>query len=146
MAPILDGLKSVDLDYDECPDAPLSESIPEKYADYIDENGNFVPKSGSGGGGDCAFTTATLRIVDENGEQPNEEVPDIISPFPFIDDDGFYCAIVDGFGDYIVPLYNGEIVIRMIGEILSSSGNIEIGRSIILTGDATISVPTAGNA
>ena len=29
---------------DSCPDVPLSESIPEKYADYIDENGNFVPK------------------------------------------------------------------------------------------------------
>ena len=29
---------------ESCPDVPLSESIPEKYADYIDENGNFVPK------------------------------------------------------------------------------------------------------
>lgn len=29
---------------DSCPDVPLSESIPEKYADYIDDNGNFVPK------------------------------------------------------------------------------------------------------
>ena len=123
MAPILDGLKSVDLDYDECPDAPLSESIPKKYAYYIDANGNFVPKASSGGGGDCAFTTATLRIVDENGEQPNEEVPDIISQFPFIDDDGFYCEIPDGFGDYIVPLYNGEIVIRTIGEILRDISN-----------------------
>lgn len=131
-----------------CPDVPLADAIPEKYADYIDSNGNFVPKasSGGGGGGDCPFTTATLSVVDENGEQPDAKVPDIISPIPYIDDGVFVCIIPDSFGDYIVPLYNGEIVIRTVGEILSYSGNIEIGRTMILTGDATISVPTAGNA
>lgn len=30
---------------DSCPDVPFSESAPEKYADYFDEYGNFVPKA-----------------------------------------------------------------------------------------------------
>lgn len=32
-------------DSDACPDVPFSESAPEKYADYFNEDGVFVPKA-----------------------------------------------------------------------------------------------------
>ena len=144
----LDGTYSVKLcekssDSDgSCPDVPFSESAPEQYADYFDEDGNFVPKASSSGNGDCPFTTATLRIVDENGEQPEESRPDISFYIPFIRNGELLCIIPDLFGDYTVPLYNGEISIQIVGDILSYSGNIEMGIIAFLTGDATISVPT----
>ena len=34
-------------DSDACPDVPFSESAPEKYADYFNEDGVFVPKAGN---------------------------------------------------------------------------------------------------
>ena len=32
---------------ESCPDVPFSESAPEKYADYFNEDGVFVPKAGN---------------------------------------------------------------------------------------------------
>ena len=36
---------SSESDDDSCPDVPFSESAPEKYADYFNEDGVFVPKA-----------------------------------------------------------------------------------------------------
>ena len=150
MAPILDGLKSVDLDYDECPDAPLSESIPEKYADYIDANGNFVPKESSGGGGDCDFTLATLKIVDKDGMQPSGSTPYVLGSAAFIYQNMF--AVSNAFpfmlADYQVPLYKGSLLLNLdSSNILSISGDIELSEGVYrIFGDATIAVKSSGIA
>lgn len=134
-------------DSDECPDVPFSESAPEKYADYFDEDGNFVPKASSGGGGDCLFTTATLSIVDENGEQPEtvgNTLPENVF-FPVILDGLFGAMNPNYFSDFTIVLYNGALAVPNLhlDDLVSYSGNIRMDEQFnyaVITGDATISV------
>lgn len=139
---------SSESDDDSCPDVPLADSIPEKYADYIDANGNFVPKASSGGGGgDCAFTTATLRIVDENGEQPKmaeNTLPENVF-LPVIVDGVFGTMNPNYFSDFTIVLYNGSLVVPnlYLNNLVSYSGNIRMDEQFnyaVITGDAIISV------
>ena len=148
MAPILDGLKNVDLDYDECPDVPFSESAPEQYADYFDEDGNFVPKETSGGGdGDCPFTTATLTFADIPSESiffPSVgQLPDetsVIVPAPL--------APITQNSSFPIVLYNGSSCIftsedttdwEISGSITRLSGGV-----FVVTGDAIITPILSG--
>lgn len=132
-------------DSDACPDVPLADSIPEKYADYIDENGNFVPKESSGGGGgDCDFTIATLRIVDKNGEQLSSEMPRVLGSAAFIYQNMLVVsnAFPFMFLDYQVPLYKGSLLLNLnSANIVSISGDIESSaEGYRIFGDSTIAV------
>lgn len=133
-------------DSDECPDTPLSESISEKYADYIDSNGNFVPKASSGG--DCDFTIATLRIVDKDGRQLAGQTPLVIGSVAFIYQN--MLAVSNTFpltfADYQVPLYNSSLLLNFDStNIVSISGDIEYSGGLYrIFGDATISVKSNG--
>lgn len=136
---------SSESDDDSCPDVPLSDSIPEKYADYIDANGNFVPKASSGGGGgDCDFTIATLRIVDKNGAQLSGAIPRVIGSVAYVYQNmlGVSNAFPLTFADYQVPLYNGSLFLNLDPtNIVSISGDIESSEAEYrIFGDATIAV------
>lgn len=131
-----------------CPDVPFSESAPEQYADYFDEDGNFVPKASSGG--DCPFTIATLRIVDGNGEQPSESTPYELGSAAVIYQNMFGVSNIFPFAyaDYQVPLYNGSLHLGLEPtHILSISGDIESDDTEFdIFGDATIAVESKNNA
>lgn len=132
---------SSESDDDSCPDVPLSESIPEKYADYIDSEGNFVPKASSGGGGDCPYTTATLTVVNPNAPMLVPSV--IVAPF---DGETYINGGLNG-SPYTVILYNGKALISSLGGFTNAhlEGDIErvSGQSyLIMTGDAKITFPT----
>jgi len=138
-----------------CPDAPLADSIPEKYADYIDENGNFVPKESSGGG-DCDVTLATLTLKTLTGNETYDGNNDFVS---LITSDGetYFARNSDSdTGNYVIPLYKGSAIINFSlfdqsKEIEIESGDIELivhedeYWSYKLMGDATLILPYGGN-
>lgn len=131
-------------DSDACPDVPFSESAPEQYSDYFDEDGNFVPKESSGGSGDCPFTIATLKIVDGNGAQLAGQMPKQIGSAPIIYQGMLAVSTIfpPTYTDYQVPLYNGSLLLGFDStRIISISGDIELSGGLYrIFGDATIAV------
>lgn len=139
---------------ESCPDVPFSESAPEKYADYFDEDGNFVPKAGSGE--DCDVTLATLTLKTSGGNEQYSGSNDFVSLITSGGETYFAYNSDSNTGDYVVPLYKGSAIINFSlfdqsTEIEVESGDIELMSheedywSYKLTGDATLVLPYGGS-
>lgn len=133
---------------DSCPDVPLSESIPEKYADYIDENGNFVPKASSGGG-DCAFDIINVNIIDET---ENVYAGDAVKIAHLISAplSGIVSEISGGDEELQAISYNGKALLVNTGvanvtvDPISNAQPAGTPGYLYITGDVSITIKDSG--
>lgn len=139
-----------------CPDVPFSESAHEKYSDYFNKDGVFVPKASSVGG-DCDVTLATLTLKTLIGNEKYDGNNDFVSLITSDGETYFALNSDSDTGDYVIPLYKGSAIINFSlfdqsKEIEIESGDIELivhedeHWSYKLMGDATLILPHGGVA
>lgn len=144
---------SSDSDDDSCPDVPFSESAPEKYADYFNEDGVFVPKESSGGGGDCPFDIINVSIIDETENVYAGDAVKIahLVSAPF---SGVVGTISGGNEELQAIAYNGKALLftdsNSVTITLDPISNAQPAGSpgyLYITGDVSITIKDkAGNA
>lgn len=133
---------------DSCPDVPFSESAPEKYADYFDEDGNFVPKASSGGG-DCAFDIINVNIIDET---ENVSAGDAVKIAHLISApvSGIVSEISGGDEELQAISYNGKALLVNTGvanitvDPISNAQPAGYPGYLYITGDVSITIKDSG--